>query len=189
MIKRKKKLSVTVTWILFIIFPFLATFSSCDHKEIKLQVERMDTLEHILGNVGDVLNIDENAVSMRLDTIRMKLNVILKSNPDSNNLELKNAIVKYQGIASIYEEFLKEYPIVDFDADKHARIVKDLRKKVETEKLSESEFNESYQREKGILEAIEKKARDLSYRIYSVEKDYWRSSEKINPVYYKIVKT
>jgi hypothetical protein len=161
---------------------------SCKPFEKKEDFKKLDTLQSLVNRTSAMMIIDQDVIQHRKDSIDMKLKALHEQLPDSGDAERKDALIRYTAIESNYKQFVEAYPMLEFDFDREKTAFEDLQKKVKGKAISEKEFDEQYRQHYPALETIEKKSKDLIFMIRSTEKDYWRTSAVINPVYEGLLK-
>jgi len=182
----KLKYFSPVLFSLFIVSGFL--YSSCQRPfDNTANALKADTLQHMVNTIDQTLVLDEDAFKTRNDSMVTKLDKIHTAHKDSTaDGETKSAIIRYNGIHKNYDDYLKAYPIMEFDCDKHKKTVADIKEKVLGQKISQEEFDKNYIAEKALLEDLLKKAKTTTYNTYSIEEDYRRMDPVVTRVYHEI---
>jgi len=170
--------------LLMMSFSFI--ISSCqrpfDNATVLLKI---DTLQQLAKTIDQTLVLDEDAFKTRNDSMIVKLNVVKPQIKDTTNGETKSSIVRYDGIHENYEDFLKNYPLYEFDCDKHKKIVEDIKQNVLSKKMDQPEFDKTYQSEKSFLESLLAKSKTMTYNTYSIEEDYRRTDPVVTKLYHE----
>lgn len=89
-----------------------------------------------------------------------------------------------KGIYKNYQDFLRDYPLAQFDADKAAKEVGRLKKAVIDRQVSQQDFDKEYIREKSALDELNERVKGLAFRTYSEEGDYNRADDIMTKMYH-----
>jgi len=182
----KSKYFSPVLLSLLIVSGFL--YSSCQRPfDNSANLLKIDTLQHLVNTIDQTLVLDEDAFKTRNDSMLIKLNKIHAAHKDSTaDGEIKSAIIRYDGIHKNYDDYLKTYPEMEFDCEKHKKTVEDIKQKALTQKISPEEFDQSYETEKSFLETLLQRAKTTTYNTYSIEEDYRRMDPIVTKLYHEI---
>src|SRR5207253_3195097 len=135
-------------FILLIPVIFLSLPSCTRSLENESNLKKADTLERLVKTIDNLLYLDEDAYQKRKDSMVYNLQIIHAAHKDTISGEIKAAIIRYKGIEKNYEIFLRNYPVMEFDLDKHKKSVKQIKNKVIEKKYSQDEFDKIYTAEK-----------------------------------------
>jgi hypothetical protein len=164
-------------------------FNSCRRPfDNKSNVMKVDTLQNLVAEIDNTLILSEDSVARRNDSMRIKLNLIHSAYKDTTDGEMKAAIIRYEGIQKTYDDFLKNYPVMEFDEDRHKKSVQDMKTKVLEEKISQEDFDKFYQEEKLFLQILLQKARTMTYNTSAIEEDYHRNDPTVTRLYHRLGK-
>ena len=105
---------------------------------------------------------------------------------DTPTSEIGAALIRYNGIHKNYEDFLKNYPLMEFDLDQHKKIVESLKEKVLDRKMDNTTFDAIYLPEKKKLAELLSKARKITYNTISIEEDYRRNDAAVTKLYHDV---
>lgn len=171
---------------LFIAFCFsqLMMQSACQRLDDKGSIARIDTLQGLMQRIQGTLIIDQDAIQKRLDSMKIKMDVVKLHPQDTMDAEKKSAFMRYEGIYKNYQDFLRDYPLAQFDADKAAKDVSRLKKAVIDRQVSQQEFDKEYIREKTRLEELNERVKGLAFRTYSEEGDYNRADNSMTKMFH-----
>jgi hypothetical protein len=164
-------------------------FSSCRRPfDQTSNVLKIDSLQRLVEQTDATLLLDEDPIGRRNDSMKIKLNTIHERYKDTTNAELNAAIVKYDGIHKSYEDFLKNYPLMEFDLEKHKKTVSEFKDKAISAKMTQDEFDKTYAAEKAFLSTLLEKAKTMTYNTTAIDKDYHRNDPVITKLYHELSK-
>jgi hypothetical protein len=147
---------------------------------------KIDTLQNMVAEIDNTLILSEDSIARRNDSMKIKLNLIQTAYKDTTNGEIRAAIIRYNGIHNNYEDFLKNYPVMEFDEDRHKKTVQDIKEKVLGREITQEEFDRVYTPEKLSLEKLLGKAKTMTYNIYAVEEDFHRNDPVVTKLYHEL---
>src|ERR1017187_3661163 len=78
-------------------------------------VLKIDTLQRLANDIDNTLILDEDVIKLRDDSMVIKLNLISSQYKDTSDGVTNEAITRYRGIEKTYQDFLKNYPVMEFD--------------------------------------------------------------------------
>jgi hypothetical protein len=183
MLLRFLRLSPVVILIV-ICFSQLMMQSGCRRLDNKGSIARIDTLERLMQKIQGTLIIDQDAIQKRLDSMKIKMDVVKQHPADTADAEKKSAFMRYEGIYKNYQDFLRDYPLAQFDADKAAKEVSRLKKAVIDKQVSQQDFDKEYIREKSSLDELNERVKGLAFRTYSEEGDYNRADGMMTKMFH-----
>lgn len=158
---------------------------SCQRLDDRLSIQKVDTLDRLVQRIQGTLIIDQDAIKQRRDSMKIKLDNIQMHPQDTIDAEKKSAVLRYTGIFKNYQDFLNDYPIAQYDADKAAEKVTELKKKVIDKQISQADFDREYIADKEMLTKLNDRVKDLAYKTYSAEGDYDRTNDIVTGLYHK----
>lgn len=158
--------------------------TSCQRLDDKESIARVDTLDRLMQKIQGTLIIDQDAIQKRLDSMKIKMDVVKQHPQDTVDAEKKSAFMRYEGIYKNYQDFLRDYPLAQFDADKAAQQVSELKKKVIEKQVTQQDFDKEYAREKSMLQDLNQRVKGLAFRTYSEEGDYNRADKLMTQMFH-----
>lgn len=154
--------------------------SSCRPGQSKETLQKMDTLQNLVNQAGEILIIDENIIKSRNDSIKTWSDYMRTEYTGVVGLELNAMLSKMKGIGKNYRAFVENYPPLKNEHKEHAERIANLKKDLLAGRLSDDDFDEIYIREKQLLGTHLEKVKEIARSIYLLENDYKRSSRYID---------
>ena len=147
---------------------------------------KIDTLENRVAEIDNTLILDENVFKMRDDSMNQKLTVIHAKMKVINDGDTAEAVLRYEGIEKNYQDFLKNYPVMEYDESGYQKSVSEMKQKVLEQKISQTDFNQYFAITKPSLDDLLKRAKTMTYNTVSIEKDYNRTNPKVTGLFDKL---
>ena len=173
-------------WIMFIAYLF-ATLTSCQRPfDNMANVLKIDTLENRVKEIDNTLILDEDVFKQRDDSMNLKLNLIHSKMKVITDGDTAEAVLRYAGIEKNYADFLKNYPVMEYDESGYQKSVREIKQEVVDKKISQAGFDSFYKTTKPYLDDLLNRAKTMTYNTVSIEKDYIRTDPKVTGLYDKL---
>gem|GEM_PF-5761135 len=150
-------------------------------------VLKIDTLENTVKEIDNTLILDEDVFKARDDSMNLKLNLIHTKMKVITDGDTAEAVLRYAGIEKNYADFLKNYPVMEYDESGYQASVKAMKQKVVDQKISQSEFDSFYKTTKPRIDNLLNRSKTMTYNTVSIEKDYTRTDPKVTELYDKLM--
>ena len=173
--------------IMFMAF-MIATLTGCRRPfDNTTNVLKIDTLENRVKEIDNTLILDEDVFKQRDDSMNIKLNTIHAKMPVIRDGDTAEAVLRYAGIEKNYADFLKNYPVMEYDESGYQESVKEMKQKVVDKKISQAEFDGYYKKTKPMVDDLLVRSKTMTYNTVSIEKDYNRTDPKVTGLYDKLI--
>jgi len=147
---------------------------------------KIDTLENRVAEIDNTLILDENVFQMRDDSMNQKISLIHDKMKKIEDGDTAEAVLRYEGIEKNYQDFLKNYPVMEYDESGYQKSVSDMKQKALNQKISQTDFDKYYATTKLLIDDLLKRSKTMTYNTVSIEKDYNRTNPKVTGLYEKI---
>jgi len=179
-----------IGWLIAALVLFSITGSintGCKQENKKESLQQIDTLESIVNQEQQLLDIDDEGIKARYDSMNIKLHLIRTHFKMVISDSLKNNTLKYLAIRSNYKNFLEVFPGMEFDAAEDKKRIDNLKRDYINRAISEKQFQEYYAKEKPLLSKHLVNLKSIAVSIYSVRMEFDRSDAVITPVFNLLV--
>ena len=147
---------------------------------------KIDTLENRVKEIDNTLILDENVFKLRDDSMNHKLSMIHAKMKLINDGDTAEAVLRYEGIENNYQDFLKNYPVLEYDESGYQKSVSEMKQKVLEQKISQADFDKYYSTSKPLIDDLLKRSKTMTYNTVSIEKDYNRTNPKVTGLWDKV---
>jgi hypothetical protein len=167
------------------IFVLFSTASCHRPSDNSTNLLKADTLQRLVNLIDETLILDEDHFKARMDSMNIKLKVMRAKYRDTTDGETQSAIVRYSGIEKNYEDFLKTYPVMQFDCDNHKKMIETFKQNIIAQKATQAEIEKFSDSERPLLIVLLDQARTFTRNTYSIEGDYNRTDPIMTKLYHK----
>lgn len=172
--------------MLYIIGTML-TMSSCRRPfDDNANVLKIDTIEKLVNYIDETLILDEDVFKLRDDSMLIKLKLVIARYKDTTDGVTVEAITRYRGIEKTYQDFLKNYPVMEFDNAGYLKSINDIKQKVLNKAISQEAFDDYYSTTFPKLTDLLKRAKTMTYNTSTIEHDYDRTDPIVTGLYHKL---
>ncbi len=179
-----------IGWLVVAIVLFSITVginTGCKQENKKESLQQIDTLENIVNQEQQLLDVDDEGIKARYDSMNIKLHLIREHFKMVMSDSLKNNTLKYLAIRSNYKNFLQVFPGMEYDANEDKKRIDNLKHDYINHTISEKQFQEYYVTEKPLLSKHLASLKYIAVSIYSVRMEFDRSDAVITPVFNLLV--
>jgi hypothetical protein len=161
----------------------LLLFPSCKKYDNTVQIRRIDTLINWNNNAKGMLIIDAQAIKLRTDSMKIKINAFDSNFINSTGKQFKSDLVLYNGLLNRYNAFIDNYADVVFENSVNSRFLEDLKKKIIDHQIPDHSMDTMLNRQEKVIRSHLLQTQEIVQTIFSVEEMYQRLNNRINFVY------
>ena len=130
-----------------------------------------------------MLIIDEQAIKLRIDSMKAKISSLDSNKIKATGDQLKSDLVQYNGLKLRYIDFLDNYAIVEFDNSINSKKLDDLKKKIVDHKINNKSIDTLLNSQEKIIQSHLNQTQEIVKNVFSIEEMYQRLNYRINSIY------
>lgn len=160
--------------------------NGCQPYNQDAKLRKIDSLQNKVKEADNTLVIDLEEIKERHDSIKTKISYLEDHFTENVDREVHFLISEYNAIGKNYESVIDDYELLEYENEKHRKRLKDLKKDVVEENISDEKFNKIYKEEKQVVNQHLEKVKDLVGSVTDVEQMYQRTNKRITKIYKRL---
>lgn len=174
-------------WNYALLVSLLSIFA-CGNGQFETEMSMLDSAEAQLTAAGKMLQIDAESIEKREKEMEEKKLYFREHYADSPSLELVQLVESYIGIATIYENYLRNHSSLEKEHEELEKQLRDLRHSLKKEEITRKDFHIYFSKEKKDIEELLEHTEETARRVFEVEPIFKRLSPQMDSILVKLGK-